>query len=608
MGGVSRSRILLAAAIAALALAVYAPVRGLPFLLYDDQTYVTENRYVQTGLDADGVRWALTSFYASNWHPLTWLSHMLDTSLFGQSPAGPHLENALLHALCAVLVFLLLDALTAAQARAAAVAVLFAVHPQHVESVAWISERKDLLCALFGLLAALAWIRWARDGSRLGYGAALACMALGLLAKPMLVSLPLLLLALDYWPLARRLDPRLLLEKVPFAALALASSLVTLRAQTTAMQIAPSLAERLANACVALWQTLAQGFVPIGLAPLYPHPGQWPFPEVALAAAAVLGLSALAAALRVRAPYLASGWFWFVCALGPTLGLVQVGFQSHADRYAYLSQIGVAWALVWSAGDLLVRVRAPRAVGPALVAAAALALALVTRAQLAYWTSDLALWQRVLAVTGPNFFAETELGIELTARGRYAEALPHFVRSLEIQPHWPRGEANYGFALYMSGDTAAAVPHFERSLELDPNPTGDSEVHLYYARALADAGRPAEALAHYETQLALSPDDRGAMMGIAELRATEPAPPLRDGAEALRQAKRACTLGVCAYPEEIDVLALAFAAAGDPAMAAKLAQEGIERARAIDAQESLARLERHLAVFQAGRAVTEPER
>ena len=297
-----------------------------------------------------------------------------------------------------------------------------------------------------------------------------------------------------------------------------------------------------------------------------------------------------------------------MCALGPTLGLVQVGFQSHADRYAYLPQIGVAWAVVWGAGDLLARVRAPRALGPALVAAAALALARVDPRAARALDDDLALWQRVVAVTGPNFFAETELGIELTARGRTAEALPHFVRSLEIRRDWPRGEANYGFALYMSGDTAAAAKHFERSLELDPAPTGDSEVHLYYARALADAGRPAEALAQYQAQLALPPDDRGALMGIAELRATEP--DRRCATEPRRCGWRSAPARsqVCAYPEEIDILALAIAAAGDPAAAAKVAQQGIERARAIDAAESLARLERHLAVFQAGRAVTEPER
>jgi tetratricopeptide (TPR) repeat protein len=186
--------------------------------------------------------------------------------------------------------------------------------------------------------------------------------------------------------------------------------------------------------------------------------------------------------------------------------------------------------------------------------------------------------------------------------------MPHFTRSLELREDWPRGHSNYGFALYMSGDAAAAAREFERSLALDPEPNAASEVHLYYGRALAAAGRPAEAVAQYQAQLALAPDERGALMGLAELRATEPEPPLRDGTEALALARRACTLQPCAYPEEIDVLALAIAAAGDPSAAAKVAQQGIERARVIDAAESLARLERHLAVFQAGRAVTEPER
>ena len=603
-----RSRLALAAALAALVLAVYEPVRWLPFLRYDDQTYVTANRLVQAGLTSDGLRWAFTSFYASNWHPLTWLSHMLDAQVFGPDDAtGPHLLNALLHAAIVALVFLWLDGLTGARLRSAAAALLFAVHPQHVESVAWIAERKDLLCALFALLALLAWTRYARGGSRPGYAAALACMALGLLAKPMLVSLPLLLLALDWWPLARPLGARLVVEKLPFAALSVASSLVTLRAQSTAMRIEPSLLDRLATACVALWRTLAQGFWPVGLAPLYPHPVHWPLGEAATAAGAVLAVTALALALRRRAPYLAAGWFWFGAALGPTLGLVQVGFQSHADRYAYLPQLGVAWAVVWGAADLLARARAPRAVGPALVGGAALLLALVTRAQLFYWSDELTFWRRVVAVTPPNFYAETELGSELTARGHYDEARPHFERGLEINPDWPRGHANYGFDLYMAGDAAAALPHFERSLELEPNPAGNTEVHLYYGRTLAELGRSEAALAQYRKQLELSPDDRGAMMGIAELLATS-APPLRDGAEALELAKRACRLQACAYPSEIDILALAIAAAGDPAAAAQVAARGIESARAIDDQESLARLERHIAVFQSGGSVTEPAR
>ncbi|MFI5315381.1 MAG: tetratricopeptide repeat protein [Myxococcota bacterium] len=603
----SRARAAIAALLAVATLWLYAPVRRLPFLRYDDEQYVTANAAVQGGLSLAGARWAFTTYHASNWHPLTWLSHMLDTSAFGSSAAGPHVENALLHALNSVLVFALLAGLTGAVGRSALAALLFAVHPQHVESVAWIAERKDLLCALFGLASLVAWCRYARAESAVAYAAALACMALGLLAKPMLVSLPLLLLVLDYWPLARPLRRRLLLEKLPFAALSLAASVVTLRAQVSAMQLDVALPDRLANACVAVAATLGQSLVPIRLAVLYPHPGHWPIADIAGALGFVAALGGLAFALRRRAPYLLAGGVWFGVGLAPTLGLVQVGFQSHADRYAYLPQLGVLWAVVWGLADPLARARAPRAVGVALAAAAVLALAAGTRKQLEYWESDVALWQRAVAIAGPSYYAETELGIELGAAGHFPESLPHFARAVELNPRWPRAQASYGFALFLTGDPVAATQRFERALEIEPNPTAATEWHLYYARALAAAGRPSEAVTHYQKQLELDPDDRGSLFGLAEIRATEPEPPLRDGAEALRLARRACELiKGCVRPEEIDILALAVAAAGDPASAARVAEKALTRARAIGDAETAARIERHLERFRNGLAVVDP--
>jgi len=533
---------------------------------------------------------------------------MLDVTLFGAGPVGPHVENALLHALNAALVFAVLLRLTGATGRSAIAAALFAVHPQHVESVAWVAERKDLLCALFALLALAAWPSWARERSRVGYAAALACMALGLLAKPMLVSLPLLLLVLDFWPLARPWSARLAFEKLPFAALSLGSSLLTLRAQVHAMQLDVPFVERLANACVALAATLAQSFAPVGLAVLYPHPhpGHWPPSDVALAAGFVIGLGALAFALQRRAPYLLAGGLWFALGLAPTLGLVQVGFQSHADRYAYLPQIGVAWALVWGASDLWGWMRAPRALGVAVAGAAVLALAFVTRGQLEYWRSDVALWERSVAMARPSYYAETELGIELGAAGNFPGSLPHFARAVELNPRWSRAQANYGFALFLTGDTNAATERFARAFELEPDPNAASEWHLYYARALAAAGRADEALSHYERQLALDPNDRSALFGLAELRATEPEARLRDGAQALALARRACQIARCARPEEIDILALSVAAAGDPVTAATLEEEALRRAYALDSAEMAARIEAHLALFRAGEAVTQP--
>ena len=625
----SRRRLAVAALIAVAALALYAPVRALPFLRYDDEQYVTANAAVQAGLGVEGVRWAFTTFHASNWHPLTWLSHMLDATLFGQSPVGPHVENALLHALNSALVFAVLARLTGTTGRSALAAALFALHPQHVESVAWVAERKDLLCALFALLALVVWPSYTRSGSRGAYAVALACMALGLLAKPMLVSLPLLLCVLDFWPLARPWSFGLALEKLPFAALSLGSSLVTLRAQVHAMQLDVPFADRLANACVGLAVTLAQTLAPLHLAVFYPHPapGHWPLATVVLAAAFAVGLGALALALRRRAPYLLAGGLWFAIALGPTLGLVQVGFQSHADRYAYLPQIGVAWALVWGAAELFsagpggraaarrppaarLRRAARLALGARLAAAgiALLALAWLTHQQLRYWRSDIELWQRAVEVAGSNYYAETELAIELGVVGRVAESLPHFARALALNPRWSRAQANCGFALFLTGDPAGATERFARAFELEPNPPPPNEWHLYYARALAAVGRAGEAVPQYEAQLDLDPSDRTALLGLAELRATHPSAPIRDGAEALRLAHRACWIAQCADAAEIDVLALAVAAAGDSASAVALAEEAQRRARAGHAGELSARITRHLERFRAGEAVTEPAR
>ncbi|HXZ86320.1 MAG TPA: hypothetical protein VEI82_12615 [Myxococcota bacterium] len=595
------SRTLVAALVAGAALWVYAPVRALPFLRFDDEQYVTMNAKVARGLSLDGVAWAFTTFHASNWHPLTWLSHMLDVSLFGGSAAGPHLENAALHALCSGLVFALLARLTGATGRSAAAGLLFALHPQHVESVAWISERKDLLCALFGLLALHAWIPYARGGSRSGYAAALACMALGLMAKPMLVSLPLLLFALDLWPLARPLDWRRVLEKLPFAALSLASALVTLRAQVHAMQLQVALPDRLANAGIALLDTLGHAFLPIGLGALYPHPVQGVVVGIETAVGLAVALATLPFALRRRPPYVAAGWLWFGSALAPTLGLVQVGFQSYADRYAYLPQIGVAWTVAFGVADLLAR--APRGVAPALAACAAIALAWVTRVQQTYWRSDVALWQRAVDVSAPSFYGETELAIELLNVGRNDESVLHFQRALALNPRWPRAQANYGFALYLADDAQGAVEHFARAFALEPNPDAASEWHIYYAHALAEAGHGEEAVQHYQAQLALDPEDRSALFGLAELRATQPEP-LRDGAEALRLAQQACRLARCTNSGELDVLALAVAAAGDPATAAKVEEQALRQANAEHSPGMVDRVTRHLQQFSSGLAVT----
>src|SRR5262245_28892181 len=432
----SRSRVPVVAVslgLAALAFAVHWPATGGAFLSYDDDQRVVANPMVQRGITRDGVAWAFVSLHAANWTPVTWLSHMLDVRLFGLDPWGHHLTSVLLHAANAALVFLVWRRLSGELWRSAAVAALFAVHPLHVESVAWVAERKDVLSAAFGWLAVLAWAGYAARPRPAAHLAACAGLALSLMAKPTFVSLPFALLLLDYWPL-RRLGQvpaaRLLLEKLPLLLLAFASMAVTVVAQhrwgnVQTLEQLP-LALRLGNAVLAYVAYLGAAFWPSGLAVPYPHPGlaiSWPLVALAAAALAALTLGALRQA-PIR-PWLAVGWLWYLGTLVPMLGLVQVGGQARADRYTYLPLVGIYVAAVWSAAEAAVRLRVPRRLLAAGFAALLAALAVATRAQIAHWRDTVSLFERALAVTAPNPVAHVMMAKALASQGRFELALEH---------------------------------------------------------------------------------------------------------------------------------------------------------------------------------------
>ncbi len=417
----------------ALALAAHWPATGGAFLAYDDDQRVVANPMVQRGLTREGAIWAFASLHAANWTPLTWLSHMLDVELFGLAPWGHHLVSVLLHAANAALVFLAWRRLSGALWRSAAVAALFAVHPLHVESVAWVAERKDVLSAGFGWLAVLAWAAFAERPRRAPYLAACACLALSLLSKPTWVTLPMALLLLDFWPL-RRLGRvgagRLLLEKAPLLLLALGSIAVTLLAQSRWGNVQTlddlPLRLRLGNACLAYVAYLGAAVWPSALAVPYPHPGlQVSAPRVALAAAALLAATLVALRQASLRPWLAVGWLWYLGTLVPMIGLVQVGGQARADRYAYLPLVGIYVALVWSVAEAAPRLRLPRRLLAAGFAAALAALALATRAQIGHWRDSISLFERALAVTSPNPVAHVMMAKALASAGRFDAALPH---------------------------------------------------------------------------------------------------------------------------------------------------------------------------------------
>lgn len=513
-------RLLIALAIFGATLFAYAGVRHGEFLEFDDPQYVSRNQVVQQGLTGEGVRWALTATAVSNWHPLTWLSHMADVQLFGLDAGRHHLANAVLHATNAALLFWVLLQLTGAPVPSALAAALFALHPAHVESVAWISERKDTLSTLLGLLSLGAWVRYARDGRRSGYVLALLAFAASLCAKPMLVTLPFALLLLDVWPLRRLREVGALgarvLEKVPFLALSAGSSAITYVVQSGGGSVYTheglSLLDRISNAAVAYARYLGAAAWPHELAPFYPHPGAWPLGVIAGAILLLGALTALALWQLRRRPWLAVGWFWFAGTLVPVSGVVQVGLQSMADRYTYVPFIGLYVALAWSGWDAARRRSALRL--PLALAALAVLVLLgaATRLQVAHWRTPEALWAHTLSADPSNAFAHNQYGAAIGGRGGGEEAIEHFREAIRLNPTFSRAHVNLGTALLGRGELRASIESYRRGAELSPRA---ALARRNLGLALARQGDWASAAAELEQSLALEPGSSDARFSLA---------------------------------------------------------------------------------------------
>ena len=497
---------------------LYAPALDFAFISFDDPEYVTENAHVTAGLTDGGLRFAVSSGSMGNWHPLTWLSHMLDVELFGLSPIGHHAVNVVLHALNSALIFLVLGALTGRPGRSFVVAALFALHPVQVESVAWVSARKNLLSTSFGLLALGAYAGYARHGGALRFAAVAGAMAASLMSKAMLVTLPFVLLLLDVWPLGRyRTTPvrRLVLEKLPLFGLSAAASGIAYHVQAgagamTASGVLP-FPLRLAYAPIAYLHHLAHLLWPTGLAVLYPHPllaedAVLGVDQVLLATAALAAATGLAIfAYRRGHAAVLFGWLFFLGTLVPVIGIVQVGNQALADRYAYVPAIGLFVALVWSGCDLLPgAVDEPRRRAVLLLATAAVCglLAVATRTQLPHWRDSRALFERAIAVTGPNPVMQNQLGVILSRAGQPAVALSHFEQAVVFAPDWGLALQNFGGALAELGRAERALPYLERGLALGPE-------HAYARAALGSTllqlGRQDEALEQLERAVEIEP-------------------------------------------------------------------------------------------------------
>ncbi len=667
--------------------AAYWPIRHAEFLNFDDNQYVTSNPRVFHGLTRTDCAWAFTTFYACNWHPLTWLSHMTDCEVFGQASEGPHMVNVALHATNAVLLFLLLWRMTGTLARSGFVAVLFALHPLHVGSVAWVAERKDVLSTFFGLLSIWAYAayasrrkyRWPR------YVAALVLFGFSLMSKPMLVTLPFVFLLLDVLPLERALGEQkgigwrifapLLIEKLPFFTLSGLSAVVTFYAQKNGGAVVEMatipIEARVENAAVSYVRYLVKTFWPTGLSPHYPYPTVMPFWPGLAAGAVLLGVTAGVLWRTRRAPYLFTGWFWYLGTLLPVIGLVQVGLQAMADRYTYVPLIGIFIMVAWGAAELLAPLRYGRAVLVGIGAFIAAACFAGTWIQTQYWRDSIILFQRSLDVCPENnSLAEHNLAHALALVGDQRDAIPRFREAMRGHPEFFMCQYNWGNSVGLQGKLDEAIAHYQEAIRYSPGyeqayyqlgnafalqlkldeartnflmairlkpdyveaqtklgnllllqgSNTEAMVHLraavtmqpdyddgqyYLGAALARERKFAEAAACFRAAVAVSPQHASALNDLAWLLATQTDPQIRNPAEAVQLAERACKATRVPDPGYLDTLGVAYSEAGRFADAIKVTEQASAVATAAGNPALASEMRGRLDAYRAGKSYTQ---
>jgi tetratricopeptide (TPR) repeat protein len=496
--------------LAVIVFVVFGRTLGYDFVNYDDTEYVYENPRISSGLSGDGIAWAFTHVHADNWHPLTTISHMLDCQIFGLQPGGHHFSNVLLHALAAITLFLALRQLTQTLWPSAFVAALFAIHPLRVGSVAWVSERKDVLSGVFFMLTLWAYARYVRSNRPASsqYVFVVLFFALGLLCKPTLVTLPFVLLLLDYWPLRRfpgKSFGALILEKIPLFALSIASCFATLVAQDQAMIAVHQLTfpERIGNAMISYVAYIGQMFWPVGLSVVYPYPDGVNMALAFLAFAVLLVVSVLFFIWREKYPFLLVGWLWFLGVLVPMIGIVQVGAQARADRYTYLSQIGLYILVTWGAVELIRRWPRGRTGFIAVAVVVVVALTAASWVQAGYWRNSETLWNQALANTVNNHIAENNFGDVLNKKGQWDQAELHLRKAVQIYPDYPEANNNLGYALASKGNWKDAMASYRAAMKVRPNYV---KAHNNLGIALSEQGKTEEALAEFREALRLDPN------------------------------------------------------------------------------------------------------
>jgi protein O-mannosyl-transferase len=601
------------------------------FINYDDPHYVYENSKITSGLTLSGIAWAFTHIHSMNWHPLTTISHMLDCQLYGLKAGWHHSTNVLLHSIATLLLFLALQQMTRAPWRSAFVAAVFAIHPLRVESVAWIAERKDVLSGVFFMLTLLAYAHYVRAPSLRRYLLLATAFAFGLMSKPMLVTLPFVLLLLDYWPLGRcshgpagrslvnapeargdrALSARLswvplLAEKIPLIALAAVSSVITLIAQKGAVGFTEQLpvVSRINNTVVTYVLYIGQMFWPAKLAVFYPHPeNRLPLSQIILALVILVGITMGSIAVRKQRPYLLVGWLWYIGMLVPVIGLVQVGWQGHADRYTYLPQIGLYIMISWMIVDFTASWHRQRAILTACATIVITALGWRTWVQTSYWRDSETLFRQALTVTTNNDVAENNLGIVFQQQGKLDEAISLLQAAVDLRPDNSPAQENLAKALLQAGRVPEALVHYRKLAELQP---GNFEVHNIVGTVLVQKGRIREGVEEWQKVLAIQPDNGNAMSNLAWVFATAPDDSLRDGAQAVKLAEQALNLSGGRIPILFRTLAAAYAENGQFSQAIETAQRGITLANSQSNPGLAAELQGSISLYQEQRPLRDP--
>jgi Tfp pilus assembly protein PilF len=501
-------------------LSVYWQVHNYDFVNFDDDEYLSDNRHVQVGFTLESIAWAFTTIHASNWHPLTWLSHMMDYQLYGLNPGGHHLTNLLFHIANSLLLFFVFKRMTGQFWQSAFLASLFALHPLHVESVAWISERKDVLSTFFWMLTMWSYIWYVQHPGIDKYLLVLLFFVLGLLSKPMLVTLPFVLLLLDYYPLyrfhksdgsrnphQRSIVFRLILEKLPFFVLVVISSAMTFYAQkhggaVASLDVIP-IQLRISNALVSYASYILKMLYPSNLAVLYPHPGILAWWQIAGACFLLLFISFSAVRVIKQSPYFIVGWLWYLGTLVPVIGLVQVGNQSMADRYTYIPLIGIFFIIAWGIPEFVQRWRHVKKLLPIMAITILLILMVVTFIQAGYWKNSITLFEHALRLTKNNRKAHNNLGLALEEQGQMDDAIGHFEEALRISPVYVGAHNNLGNALMEQGQIDDAIKHFEEALRINPD---YAKAHYNLGNLLQQQGQIDDAIKHFEEALRINPD------------------------------------------------------------------------------------------------------